>query len=108
MSDVTGKDLIKMGFSPSPWFGEALREIGERRLSLSQAAPVAQRYVDDVAKSEAERRARERPLHATAPDWRLNITAESEAEQANLLRAAGPHPHGGDRSGDAGRLPRGP
>jgi RNA-splicing ligase RtcB len=84
MSDVTGKDLIKMGFSPSPWFGEALREIGERRLSLSQAAPVAQRYVDDVAKSEAERRARERPLHATAPDWRLNITAESEAEQANL------------------------
>lgn len=37
MTDVTGKDLIEMGFAPAPWFGEALREITERRLSRSQA-----------------------------------------------------------------------
>lgn len=84
MTDVTGKDLIEMGFAPAPWFGEALREITERRLSRSQAARIAQGYVDRIAAAEAARAARERPLHATPPDWRLNITAESEAEQANL------------------------
>lgn len=84
MSEVTGKDLIEMGFSPAPWFGEALREFGERRLSRSQAARVAQGYVDRIAAAEAARAARERPLHATPPDWRVNITAETEAEQANL------------------------
>ena len=84
MSDVTGKDLIEMGFDPAPWFGEALQEIAGRRLSRSQAARVAQAHVDRIAKAEAARAARERPLHATAPQWRLNITAESEAEQENL------------------------
>jgi len=40
MSEVTGKDLIVMGFIPAPWFGEALRENEKRRLTLSQAARV--------------------------------------------------------------------
>lgn len=84
MSDVTGKDLIGMGFAPGPWFGDALREIGERRLSRSQAARVAQGFVDRIVTAEAERVARERPLHATPPTWRVNITAESDAERANM------------------------
>ncbi|PTX52394.1 hypothetical protein IQ03_01353 [Gemmobacter caeni] len=100
MSDVSGKDLIEMGFAPAPWFGEALREITERRLSLSQAARIAQGYVDRIAAAEAARAARERPLHATPPDWRLNITSESEARfgLANVVDEI--RPHGAIMAGD--------
>jgi tRNA-splicing ligase RtcB (3'-phosphate/5'-hydroxy nucleic acid ligase) len=86
MSDdtlITGSDLIELGFAPDRWFGEALSEINERKMSLSQAARVAQRYVDAIAKAEAERQAREIPLRDKAPDFQVNLTADTEEEQAN-------------------------
>jgi len=80
---ITGGDLIAMGFEPAKWFGEALAEINDRQLSRSQAARVAQRFVDAIEKAEAERRAREIPLRETPGPFHINLTAETEEEQAN-------------------------
>lgn len=82
-TSVTGKDLIDLGFQPALWFGEALAEINKKQLSRSQAARVAQGYVDAIEKAEAERRAREIPLRETAPAFQVNLTADTEEEQAN-------------------------
>lgn len=89
MSDdtrITGRDLIALGFEPAPWFGQALEEINARQLSRSQAAQVAQRFVDEIAAAEAARRARELPLRAAAPDFVFNLTEDegTEDERANI------------------------
>lgn len=82
-TNITGKDLIEMGFTPAAWFGEALTEINEKRLSRSQAARIAQRFVDDIAKAEAERLAREIPLRDVPGPFHINLTADTEEEKAN-------------------------
>jgi RNA-splicing ligase RtcB len=81
---ITGKDLIDMGFTPGPWFGGVLKEAAERRLSRSQAAKLADDVFRKVQAEEAERRARELPLHASPPPFQFNITVEDDAERANV------------------------
>lgn len=80
---ITGKDLIEMGFKPGPWFGAVLEEANSKRLSKSQAARLAQSHIDAIEKAEAERRAREIPLRETPGPFHINLTAETEEEQAN-------------------------
>lgn len=91
MSDIiTGNDLIDMGFTPAPWFGEALEEINRRSLSRSQAARYASARLKEIAEAEAaaeaERLAREIPLRESPLAYQVNLTDEdgTEAERANV------------------------
>lgn len=81
---ITGADLISMGFSPAKWFGSALSEINAKRMSQSQAARHAQAIVDAIEKAEAERLARQIPLHAQPAPFHINLTADTDEERSNL------------------------
>jgi RNA-splicing ligase RtcB len=84
MTDVTGKTLIEMGFTPASWFSEVLKEAADRQLSASQTAKIAQARVDAIAAAEAERLAREIPLREKPIEYQVNITSENEGEAQNV------------------------
>ena len=72
---ITGKDLIKAGFSPAKWFGKALKEINASNMSLNEAIAVAQKYKDA------------QPVHVTMNDnpvlYHLNLDATNDYEESN-------------------------
>ena len=81
---ITGKDLIEMGFQPAAWFGDALKEINAKRMSISQAARHCKKIADDLAAAEAARLARQMPLRDEPGPYHINLTAYTAEEQENL------------------------
>ena len=84
MTDITGKDLIEMGMAPGPLLGETLQTIQEKRMSLSQAHRHVEGVLAEAARIEAERLARQVPARTRPLPFRVNLTAETEAERENL------------------------
>jgi RNA-splicing ligase RtcB len=79
----TGKDLIDMGYKPAPWFGDALGEINAKQMSVSQAHRHCTAIVDAIEAAEAERLARQMPLHPVHAPFTFSLTATTEDEISN-------------------------
>ena len=79
MSNITGKSLIKMGFEPAAWFGEALAEISQSGVSSNAGIrEIAERHL------EASKPAPGFELRDTPAPIVENITASSEDERNNV------------------------
>jgi len=71
---ITGKDLIQMGYRQGRWFKGALIHANEQRL----AGDDLKQYLDAQAPTIIE-------PHAEPLAYHLNIRAENEAEEANIV-----------------------
>ena len=71
---ITGKELIKLGFKPEKWFSEAINYINENGLSENEMLE----YLEVFRKDPPI------PLLQEAVDFKINIKAENELEEANI------------------------
>lgn len=74
MNNMTGNDLIALGYRPAKWFAEALEYINENNLDENQIGA----YLEQFTQPELI------PLHETAKDFVINIRAEHESENDNV------------------------
>lgn len=79
MDKFTGKDIMDLGYAPERWFGPALREIEDRRLSRSQAI----RFVHE-AKSAWDAKQPKTMRLQDGVDFIINMTPENENERDNM------------------------
>jgi len=82
---ITGKDLIKLGYTPGPWFGDALAEINASGLTTNaNARDIADRFVAEIAAREDAIRNAQMPLRAKGAPLTVSISANGEDEQDNV------------------------
>ena len=70
---ITGKDLIELGFKPGKWFKEALQYINDNELKDNEMIS----YLESAMPVEID-------LHDKAVDYHVNIHADNEMEQDNV------------------------
>jgi len=73
---INGNDLIQLGFEPSKWFSEAIKEVNERRLSGNE-------LLDYLKSVEPKAPVWIEPYETPLPYFK-NIRAESEEELNNV------------------------
>lgn len=79
MDKFTGKDIMDLGYRPERWFGPALREIEERRLSRSQAI----RFAHEAKAAWDAKQPKVMRLQ-DGVDFIVNMTPENENERDNM------------------------
>ena len=75
-TEVTGKDLIAMGFAPGHWFSKALEHINAEQLQGQALSQYLEQYKAPPQQS----------LHAQAVDFNLNISADNALEEDNIAK----------------------
>ena len=72
--EITGKEIIEMGFMPGKWMQEAIQHINENKLQGEALAAYLEQFKapDPIA------------LHAEAIPFSVNIKAENELEHLNV------------------------
>jgi tRNA-splicing ligase RtcB len=71
---ITGKNLIALGFTPEPWFADALEYINQHQLNETDMTLYLDQYVALPML----------PLHAEPVQFHINIKAENENEAENV------------------------
>ena len=72
-NQITGKDIIALGFSPRKWFAEALEYINSNKLSEDEMKTYLEQFrVEKIG------------LLENPADFNINIKAENELEETNV------------------------
>ena len=72
-NQITGKDIIALGFSPRKWFAEALEYINSNKLSEEEMKTYLEQFrVEKIG------------LLENPADFNINIKAENELEETNV------------------------
>ena len=72
-NQITGKDIIALGFSPSKWFAEALEYINSNKLSEEEMKTYLEQFrIEKIS------------LLENPADFNINIKAENELEETNV------------------------
>jgi RNA-splicing ligase RtcB len=73
--NITGHDLIEMGYRRGKWFKQALDHVNATNLTSDEL----KQYLDDNQPKQVY-------PHEVAPDYHVNIMADNELEQENVKR----------------------